>query len=66
VVVLHQRFDEHALSASVPQFGALVPRQFLGPAERHAARFRLGDPIHLPFSPELRLKLRDGPQHMEQ
>jgi hypothetical protein len=43
VVVLHQRFDEHALGASVPEFGALVPRQFFGPAELHTS-FRQGMP----------------------
>jgi len=66
VVVPHQRFDEYALSTSVPEFGDLLPCQFLGPAELHAARFGLRDPIHLPFGPELCLKLRNGPQHMEQ
>ena len=43
VVVLHQRVDEHALGASVPEFGVLLPRQFFGPAELHAS-FRQGMP----------------------
>lgn len=66
VVVLHERFDAHALGASVPECSNLLRRQLLGPAEVHPTRFGFGDPIHLPFGPELRLKLGDGSQHMEQ
>jgi hypothetical protein len=44
----------------------VLRRQFLGPAEVHPPRFGFVDPVHLPFGPELRLKLGDGPLHMEQ
>jgi len=66
VVVLHERFDAHALGTSGPEGRALVRRQRLGPAEVHPARFGFVNPIHLPFSSELRLELGNGPEHIEQ
>ncbi len=63
---MHQGFDEDALRSSLPQCHNVRGSQSLFPSESDTPLFRLLDPIHLPLSAYLRLKLGKGSQHVEE
>jgi hypothetical protein len=63
---VHQGFDEDALRSPVPQCRTLRGGQGLSPSESDPLRFCFLNPIHLPLSAYLGLKLGIDSQHGEQ
>ncbi len=61
-----QRADPHALLAPLLEFGDLSWRKLLAAAKHHAPGLGELDAVHLALGAELRLKLCDGAQHVEE